>query len=204
MNKKPKILIVIGNLEVGGAEQHLLRVMPRLNKLDFEVMIYTTNHLGVLAPKMQTAGVNVIAPPFSKALKRLGKLGKPIVYALSVITLSRLIKKSRPTIIHYFLPGAYLLGSVAAMLSGCVCSVMSRRIIYNDDYRRHLFFKLEKRLHKRLTFALACSKDIKKELIQEGIPLKKIDIIYLRDILKNVNSDINLTRKLINYKLPCL
>lgn len=178
MSSKTRILVVIGNLDMGGAERHLLRVMPEINKTEFEVLIYTTNSRGVLANKVEAAGVSVISPPLSKQLLQLGKLGKPIIYLISWINLIRIIKKYKPTIIHYFLPGAYLLGSAAAYFNNVKYSVMSRRIIYTEEYRKSVYFRLEKRMHKRLTVALACSKEIASELEEEGIAKNKIGIIY--------------------------
>jgi len=171
------ILIVIGNLNVGGAEQHLLRVMPKLCH-EFNIKIYTTNFPGVLADNMQRQGIPVIAPKGWRWLNKIGKLGKIILAAVSLIQLIGLLIKMKPRIIHFYLPKSYILGGVAAFVTNCKCWVMSRRIIYSDQYRASWLFRIEKKLHKHLTYALACSKDIEDDLLSEGIEKNKVGIIY--------------------------
>jgi glycosyltransferase involved in cell wall biosynthesis len=60
---RPRILVVIGNLEVGGAEMDLLRNLPAIDRSRFEVMVYTFNAPGRLAPQMAAAGVPVYQHP---------------------------------------------------------------------------------------------------------------------------------------------
>lgn len=176
MKKLPSILVVIGNLAVGGAERHLLRVMPELNRRGFKVKIYVTNKRGILAASMEAAGVPVIDPQVT-GLAKWGSLGKLLSYAVSMLKLVRFLRKEKPDIVHFYLPGAYLLGGVAAALARQRCLVMSRRITYTAIERKSLLFKFEKFMHRYLTCAQACSDKIKQELLDEGIAEERIGVI---------------------------
>ena len=178
MAADPLIMIVIGNLNVGGAEQHLLRVMPQLQQRGFNIAIYTITAPGQLAPAMQQEKVPVLAPPAWRTLNKLGKIGKLLLLGVSLANLTILLIKRRPAVVHFYLPKSYLLGGVAAWLAQCKCWVMSRRVIYNKKYQNKLLFYLERKLHKHLAFALACSADTKKDLLDEGINNSKIKVIY--------------------------
>ena len=57
------ILVVIRDLEVGGTEHHLVRVLPALAREGLTPFVYTLTHGLSLAPRLQAAGVEVIPPP---------------------------------------------------------------------------------------------------------------------------------------------
>ena len=58
-----RLLFVIGALDRGGTERHLVQLLPRLPRDRFRPMVYTLRHKGVLAPVLEAAGIPVIAPP---------------------------------------------------------------------------------------------------------------------------------------------
>ena len=66
----PTILVVIGDLDVGGTEHHLLRVLPALAREGFGPLVYTLTDRLSLAPRFRAAGVEVIAPPTASAPAR--------------------------------------------------------------------------------------------------------------------------------------
>ena len=59
---KKKLLIVIGDLDVGGTARHLTQVLPHLNTDVFHITVYTLTHKGALSPILERAGISVIEP----------------------------------------------------------------------------------------------------------------------------------------------
>ena len=57
---KTTLLVVIGDLDLGGAERHLVQVLPRLPRDRYRVLVYTLSHKGALAPQLEAAGISVI------------------------------------------------------------------------------------------------------------------------------------------------
>ena len=68
---RPTILVVIGDLDVGGTEHHLLRVLPALARQGFSPLVYTLTERLSLAPRFRAAGVEVIAPTTASAPRAL-------------------------------------------------------------------------------------------------------------------------------------
>ena len=116
---KRNLLIVIGDLDVGGTAQHLARVLPHLNRDAFHITVYTLTHKGALAPILEQAEIPVIESWADLAIHRsIPKFfRKEIVVPLTVIRLVILMRRLRPDVIHFFLPMAYLIGGMCAVVS---------------------------------------------------------------------------------------
>ncbi|OGO95459.1 MAG: hypothetical protein A3F41_02000 [Coxiella sp. RIFCSPHIGHO2_12_FULL_44_14] len=170
-----RILIVITALNVGGAEQHLLRILPELRQRGFNICVYVTNHPGTMAQEMENRGVHVIAPFGHTWFTQRGRV---FIYAVSLLTLIGWILRYKPSVLHFFLPGSYLLGGIAGWFMRCPCMIMSRRITHEYQKNHFIIARFEKWLHKKMQFILANSLQIKKELQAEGVPESKLKIIY--------------------------
>ena len=179
MNKENLILVVIPSLDVGGTEKHLLRVLPLLKQRGYNVALYVTNHRGVMYEEMIAADVPIIAPPFCEFLNKLGKIGKPFIYSASILKLCLIIFKYRPSILHFFLLGTYVLGAVSGVIMRARCMVMSRRIT-NEYHKIHpIIARMEPFLHKRMKAILATSLRVRDDLLKkEGVPSNKLGLIY--------------------------
>lgn len=57
--RRPRVMVVIGTLEVGGAEMDLVRNLPAIDRERFEVVVYTFTAPGPLAATMEAAGIPV-------------------------------------------------------------------------------------------------------------------------------------------------
>ena len=173
------ILYVISDLEVGGAERHLVQVLPGLKAAGHQVQVYTLTHKGKLAPDLEQSGVEVIAPPLSTTLRKLPRpLGLPILLALSALKLWLILFLRRPRIAHFFLSKAYLLGGVLSLLSPGIIKVMSRRSLNNYQARYPLFAKIERWLHPRMNAVLGNSKAVTAQLVDEGVRENQLGLIY--------------------------
>ena len=175
---RPTILVVIGDLDVGGTEHHLLRVLPALARHGFGPLVYTLTERLSLAPRFRAAGVEVIAPTRASAPPSLPRRSRDPALMLSAVKLWRLIRTRRPDVIHLFLPAAYLVGAAAALLAGHKTVVMSRRNLNRYQRKRPALAWLEQRLHRRITAALGNSRAVVRELAAEGVPPERLGLIY--------------------------
>lgn len=172
------IFIIITNLNVGGAETHLLRVLPHLNTEGRSIIVYTTQQKGTMALLMEAAGIKVIAPSIPKWLKKLGRLGKWISYFISCVTLTTFLIYYRPRIVHFFLPGAYILGACCALLTRRPSLIMSRRCLNYYQKKYPLLSRIEYWLHKRMTIVTGNSQAIIGQLLEEGVRKEQTLLIY--------------------------
>lgn len=178
-NKKVnKILYVIGSLNIGGAEQHLTKVVCQLEKKDWEIGIFSHNDSeNSLTQKINETSIKLFLTRYSNNLPFRSIL-KPLYCLFKLI---KCIRNFKPTIIHFFLPESYILGSIAAFITGVPIKLMSRRSqnLYqqkNSFYK--LIGKLEKCLHPHMDLILGNSKNIIHELSNEGVLESQLKLIY--------------------------
>jgi glycosyltransferase involved in cell wall biosynthesis len=174
-----KILYVIGNLDVGGAERHLVQVLPQLSKRGHELAVYTITKKGKLAPFLEQAGVKVIEPLFASALQKLPKLvRKSVLLLFSVTSLCILLIRLRPAVVHFFLPESYLLGGLCSLVTGRHILIMSRRSLNRYQAKYPLLARLERWLHLRMHAVLGNSKAVVQELKGEGVHCDRLGLLY--------------------------
>ncbi len=174
------LLIVTGALDIGGTEHHLIQVLPCLPQTDWRVIVFTVSHKGVLAPKVEAAGIPVIEPPFSALIRRrLGRVGRrALLPFLSASNLLYVMLRHRPAIVHFFLPEAYLVGGVCAHVARCPVRVMSRRSLNVYQRGQHLAARVERWLHGHMRAILGNSRAVIDELRAEGVPDDRLGLIY--------------------------
>ncbi len=177
---KCTVLIVIGDLDIGGAERHLTQILPRLNHEHLRVVVYTLTHKGALAPILEQAGIPVIESWAGSVIHRsIPKyFRKGIMVPLTIIRLIIYMRRLRPDVVHFFLPMAYLIGGMCAVVSQMPCSVMSRRSL--SIYQQHHPFlaRMERWLHHYMHGVLGNSEAVLNELRKEDVPEKKLGLIY--------------------------
>ncbi|WP_053006180.1 glycosyltransferase [Kiloniella spongiae] len=206
MSDKKTILIVIGSLSRGGCELHLLRVLPELVLLGYNIKIFLLAFPGPLAEQMEQKGVELIYPwvPVS------GTNVKSFVFRifrLAVISLQLMIYNfmKRPDIIHFFLPESYWLGAPISWLSFGRNLVMSRRSQNNYMTGKPVVAKLERFFHKRMKAVLGNSKDVIKQLLGEGASPERVCLIYNGIESKKItDQDLIELRKEIRPRQDCL
>jgi glycosyltransferase involved in cell wall biosynthesis len=103
-----KVTHIISNLDGGGAETMLYRLLCRMDTARFENEVISLTNLGTLAGKIRLAGVPVRA---------LGmKRGMPNPFP--VLRLLQWIRKSKPQIVQTWMYHANLVGGLATRLAG--------------------------------------------------------------------------------------
>lgn len=173
-----RILYVIGSLNHGGAEFHLRLITPELRSKGWKPSIYCLAQRGAQASDVEAADVEVIGPPLRT--KRLPAYLHRIVQAtMSGGKLFWLLLRRRPNIVHFFLPGAYLIGGPLALLARTPIRIMSRRSLDNYQARWPLLRRMELRLHKRMTAILGNSSAVVSQLIErEACQPDRVHLIH--------------------------
>lgn len=167
---KIDILVICPHLHVGGTERHLLQVLPLLDRTRFSPRLFTMRKGGSLEPKFRAAGVPVISPSSSHP--------RPFHLFSALTLLLKVLLRDRPDIVHFFLPEAYIIGGLAALLSRRRRLVMSRRSLNNYQARHFLGAWVERQLHKRMKVVVGNSMAVVDQLrVETGAP-ERLGLIY--------------------------
>lgn len=172
-----RILYVIGTLEVGGAEAHLVRIARALKVRGWQPEFFVLQPGGPLTAPLREAGIPTHAVdcrwcrklPKGKTLSQL-----LLTMVLLILTLLRL----RPVIGHFFLPMAYLFGGLASVITLSRPRIMSRRSL-NDYQKGHpVYAAIERWLHPRMDLICGNSRAVIAQLADEGVPADRERLIY--------------------------
>jgi glycosyltransferase involved in cell wall biosynthesis len=170
-----RVLVVIGALEIGGAETHLAQILPRLAQDGFEIAVHTLTGRGALADALERAGVRVIVP--RTGAKSGGFAGRALRAARAGLALARFMRSWRPDIVHFFLPEAYLAGAPLALAFSRAKRVVSRRSLNGYQAKHPVLAKLERALHGRMDALLGNSAAVTAQLLEEGAPAPRVRLI---------------------------
>lgn len=176
-----KILYVIGSMEVGGAEQHLLRVAGALAARGWQPTVFALNPKGPLTPAFEAAGVPVRGVTLPAAWVRW--LRHPRVIAWTGLLASMLLLiwtywRVRPRVVHFFLPAAYIVGGTASLFAPPLLRVMSRRSLNHYQAQHRLFRRIELWLHTRMDLVCGNSAAVIRDLQSEGVARDRLRLIY--------------------------
>lgn len=165
--------IIIGSLDRGGTERHLSQILPGLSKKGYQFRVIPIGGPGEFASVLEAAGIEIV-PPVHRCYSMAW------VWVLKVF-LHFLWQawKYRTAIFHFYLPGSYLIGMTACMLTlHRGPRIMSRRSL--NEYQRAVPIRtrLEYFFHRHISAALGNSTAIVKQLQSEGIPEKRIHLIH--------------------------
>lgn len=172
------ITVVIGSLNRGGCETHLLRVLPRLDRTRFSPRVFVLAERGELAADMEAAGVPVIAPWLPSDGWPRGLAFRTVRLASVAAQLALHLLFTRPRIVHAFLPGAYLVAMPLAMLAGIRRRVMSRRSLNVYQTKRPVLAKLERWLHRHMSAVVGNSRAVVNDLMAEGVDPARVHLIH--------------------------
>jgi glycosyltransferase involved in cell wall biosynthesis len=179
MSKFTKILYVIGNLDIGGAERHLVKILPKLAQDHFQIQVYTLTHRGKQASLLEASGISVCEPYAATLLRTWPKrLRQAVLLPLTLLSLCTLVLRQDPDILHFFLPVPYVLGGFCSLLTGRRIRVMSRRSLNRYHSQQPWLARLEKWMHPRMDAILGNSQAIVDELAGEGVAGERLGLIY--------------------------
>lgn len=173
---KTNIVYCIGSLDRGGAELHLLNVLPNLNKEKYSLSILLLTSSGVLAEEFQEKGIEIIKPWVSLRSRRL--FVRLIRLFFLTIQIILFFLRKRPKIVHFFLPGSYLIAGPLSILCRIPIRIMSRRSMNNYQQKFRFSGWMESQLHRYMHAILGNSKRVFDQLIEEGCRIDKTHLLY--------------------------
>ena len=173
---KTGILFITSSLDVGGTERHLASISGILRAHGWDVAVYCTSGEGPFAEVLRRNGVQVMVPPGSG--RRPGGVSGALRLPVAALHLFGVLLKQRFTIVHCFLPGAYLVGAPLAALVRTRLLVMSRRSLNNYQANHPFGGVMERRLHPLMSAVLANSRSVAKQLEGEDVDARRIGLIY--------------------------
>ncbi len=170
--RRPTVVFVIDSMRLGGAEQHLLRLVRGLRELGtWDVSVYCLLAAGTLLPQFQAAGVQVqgIASPWSK---------RPTRVLRSFLHLLMFLRRARPDVVHCYLPTAGLVGAGAARLAGVPHVLTTRRAVYWCTGVALLRYRLSALIADRCSDLVVCvAASAAKQAADDGTPPAKLRIV---------------------------
>ncbi len=184
--RRTKVAVVIGTLEVGGAELDIVRNFPRLNRDEFDVVVVCFASPGPLASELERQGIRVVARPHNASEVRgvRGGLGRAVGEAGRMLRvqrwLGRTLAAERVDVAHFFLPHSYVYGMVACLVwHRRAKRVMSRLSLNFYRDRVPAIAWLERTLmHRRVDIAIGNAKPILAELAEEGVDPCKLRLVH--------------------------
>ena len=103
-----KLVLIITGLSTGGAEIMLLKLLQNMNRSRFKPTVISLTSMGEIGPRIENLGIPVHV---------LGmKPGSPS--PIKFMQLVRLLRSSKPDVVHTWMYHADLLGGLAARMSG--------------------------------------------------------------------------------------
>ena len=161
-----RVLHVITNLGIGGAERLVVSAARGLPRDRFESVICCLTDRGPLAREVEAAGVTV------HCVNAFPGLSNPLAFARLV----SIIGSVQPTIVHTHLQAPNLYGRLAACLVRVPIVVATEHNVYTGKARRYIAVE---RMLARLTSALVAVSSEVQEFLghQLRLPLARIQII---------------------------
>jgi glycosyltransferase involved in cell wall biosynthesis len=161
-----RVLYIIVDLTVGGAEDHLLSLARNLDKSRFLPLVCCIGRKGPIGAEIEAAGIRV---------EELGKLRKGGFDREIIPLLRALIRRERIDLVHAHMYHANLYGRLAAFREG-VPAVIS---VHNTYVRPKILRRvLNGWLARRTPFILAGSEAIRDDIVRyDRVPPGKIRVV---------------------------
>src|ERR1700674_1109400 len=103
-----KIAHIITGLAADGAETVLYRLLSSLNRREYQNEVISLTDRGPTATKIESLGISV------RALGMLRNVPNP----LAIRRIAKILRRSRPQLVHTWMYHANLLGGLAAQAAG--------------------------------------------------------------------------------------
>ena len=163
--KPTRVAYVIWSLDLGGAEQVVIRLAAALDRARCAPLIICLNEPGPFAGQAARAGVEVIA---------LHKRGPVDLGALA--RLARLLRARRIDVVHTHLWGANLWGRIAARLAGVKTVIVTEHNV--DTWKRGYHFAIDRLLAPLATGFVAVSQQVREFYEARGVGVGRWQVIY--------------------------
>jgi glycosyltransferase involved in cell wall biosynthesis len=188
--KKPKILHLITDLGIGGAEMILIRTLPLLTNFE-HVICYFKIRDSVLVEKFEKIGIKVY--PLR---------GKKFFFFKAILDFQRVVKSEKPDILVTYLIYADFFGRIFGRLFGIrkiICSILS-----SLDEKKYLPWLILNTVTSPLVTYFTTISESLKELYSKKwlISPKKIINIYTGINIEDFNKTVDISEKKEELKIP--
>ncbi|NTU71308.1 MAG: glycosyltransferase [Coriobacteriia bacterium] len=179
MGERTKVAVLVGALEVGGAELDIARNFPRLNRNEFDVVVVSFGTAGALGPELERHGIRVVARLDSERVSD-GVPARAWRYVAVTRWVARVFADEQIDIAHFFLPHAYVYGMAACLLGRRSAKTVMSRLSLNFYESSHRMIARAERsfAHPRVDIAIGNSHPILTELAEEGVAPDKLRLIH--------------------------
>ncbi len=176
-NGRLRVVLTIGQLQVGGAEGQVVMLAKRLHAAGAAVFVAALFDGGPHVMELQRIGVSVYLGGFPR-VRRDGHVRGALLAPIAFVRLVRWLRTVRPHVVHAFLFHAYVVTPFAARLARVPIVVQGRRSLADFKAGRRGALLLE-RASVRLTDLLVANADaVAGEVARgEGVPSAKIVVI---------------------------
>ena len=163
-----KVLFIIDNLKIAGAQVHLARLMEGLLREGMDVEVIA---LGGLSERLvKQIGADRITQLELGSIRQLKFWG-------NLNTLSKIIRQKNPFIVHTYLNTANIFGVFAAKRAGVANIITSRRDM--GHFRTKFIFFLEKKVNKHVKKIVCVSKAAMDKTIEtENVDPSKVIVLH--------------------------
>jgi glycosyltransferase involved in cell wall biosynthesis len=159
-----KLLVIITGLGQGGAENHLLKILP---KIDIPYSIVSLTPQKEIGEELAKKGAKITYLNF-----------KPSTVFSTIQQLKNLIKKEQPTIIDSYLIHANILARIVKPKRIRLINSVRGDYFNRNDYQGALIIKpLERITRKKVDLWVPNSESLRKILIEQKIPSTKITVL---------------------------
>lgn len=181
-SRKARVLHLITQLPVGGAERVLVDVVRRLDRERFESLVCCIQAKGELAAEIDKLGVRSLC---------LGRMQSKRFDWRAVRDLVRLLREERIALVHSHLYHANLYGRIAAFLAGVPAVVTVHNVYTRTKFHRRLLNRLLVRGTARV---IAVSEAIRDDLVaHDRIDPRRIAVVHNGIDVRRIDS--SLTRE---------
>ncbi|MEO8432633.1 MAG: glycosyltransferase [Acidobacteriota bacterium] len=174
-----KILVVIGSLEVGGAERQIVEIARLLQGPDFQFHVVTTAAGGPLEAPLRATGATceTLGPPGAHPPRSKSERAWRAVR--NAAALRGILRRRRPDLIHSYLTETSAIAAAARWPGRAPFHVYSKRSLVRWIAREAVYFPLVKWTNARADLILANSHAVAEESIRkEGTPAAKIRVVH--------------------------
>ena len=170
-----RVCLVIGHLAPGGAETQLLLLAEGLHRRGVSTSVAVLFGGGPLDAAVRGSGVELVDLGFRR--RPVG----PRMVAANVVAFARLVRylrRSRPDVVHAFMPRSYLITTPAARLAR-VRAVAGRRTIGHPQLGRPIVRAVDRAVTRLSHLVIANAEAIVAQVRdREGLPARKVALVY--------------------------
>jgi glycosyltransferase involved in cell wall biosynthesis len=174
-----RIVFLISNLEVGGAERQLVRLANGLDPERFEPRIVTMLGGGPLEAEVRP-GVPVVHLELMDRVRGRGVGRFPLVLgARLLLRLARHLRAERPDILHGYLPLPYVTGALTGRAIGIPVILAGRRGLTSFHIYPQWRWRILARLANRIIDVHVCNSEAVRAwaIEKEGLPAARTTVI---------------------------